>query len=167
MTAGGPGSLCVHSLIDEAGKPQQAGMLIPTLNNYAARIFRPKRAKYRYIGASMAMHRATFEALGGWCEAYFMYSEAPDLCYTAHKKGIDVQTVDAEITHIGKVSSAGKWTNLQRAQVIERSVRTFCRRHRTMAEYRTVRILQLIYQLFRDPASFRVGLRAFAANTKE
>lgn len=161
ILSGPKDKLYVTSLIDAEGKAQHMQMLIPTLDNYLRRLIAPGKAKYWSIGASIAMHRDTFAAIGGWCEDYFMYSEDLDLFYTAHKMGLEVVQLDTRITHIGKVSSASAWSAEQRAKVIEKSVRTFYRRHRSIAEYVLVRLMQLAYQLLRRDPELGPSAKAF------
>jgi GT2 family glycosyltransferase len=161
ILAGPKNRLYVNSLLDSNGHAQQMQMLIPTLGNYLRRLFTPSKARYWSIGASVVMHRDTFEAIGGWCEDYFMYSEDLDLFYSAHKMGLEVVHLDTQITHIGKVSSATAWSAEQRASVIEKSVKTFYKRHSTVAEYFVVRLMQLTYQLMRRDPEFMPGAKAF------
>ena len=39
------------------------------------------------LGAAVLMSRACFDALGGWDESYFLYSEETDLCLRAETSG--------------------------------------------------------------------------------
>lgn len=151
----------VTSLKSENGQAQQIQMLIPTISNYWRRVFSPSKAQYWSIGASVLLHRDTFERLGGWSEDYFMYSEDLDLFYTAHLLGISVVHIDTGIVHIGKVSSRSTWNAYQRAEVIEKSFKTFFRKHRSLPEYFLVRIMQLVYQIAVDRSEFKYGARAY------
>ncbi len=151
----------VTSLRNENGQDQQMQMLIPTLSNYLRRLFSRSKAQYWSIGASVLLHRDTFKQLGGWSEDYFMYSEDLDLFYTAHLLGIPVVNIDTGIIHIGKVSSRSAWSAYQRAEVIEKSLKTFFRKHRSIPEYFLVRIMQLVYQIAIDRSEFKYGVRAF------
>jgi GT2 family glycosyltransferase len=151
----------VTSLTDENGHDQQMKMLIPTLSNYWRRLVSPGKAQHWSIGASIVLHRDTFEKLGGWSEDYFMYSEDLDLFYTAHSMGIRVVHLDTKIVHIGKVSSKSAWSAYQRAEVIEKSFKTFFRKHRSIPEYILVRILQLTYQLAVNRSELKYSAKAF------
>lgn len=156
-----PNALFVTSLVSDDGSPQHMRMLIPTLGNYLNRLARPSKARYWSIGASIFLHRDTFRKLGGWSEAYFMYSEDLDLFYTAYQMGLDVVHMDTRLVHIGKVSSASRWSALQRAVVIEKSLQKFYRKHRSMAEYHIIRLIQLPYQLLSGSPEFGVSLKAY------
>jgi GT2 family glycosyltransferase len=164
ILGGSENVIYVTSLTDENGLEQQMQMLIPTLKNYWRRLFSPGKAQYWSIGASIILHRDTFKKLGGWSEDYFMYSEDLDLFYTAHLMGIPVVHLDTKIVHIGKVSSKSAWSAYQRAEVIEKSFKTFFRKHRSIPEYLLVRKLQLVYQLAVNRSEFKYSARAFLKN---
>ncbi len=153
--------LYVTSLTDENGHAQQMQMLIPTLGNYWRKLVSPGKAQYWSIGASIILHRDTFWKMGGWSEDYFMYSEDLDLFYTAHLMGIRVEHLDSKIVHIGKVSSRSAWSAYQRAEVIEKSFKTFFKKHRSTPEYFLVRAMQLCYQLAVNRSELKYSARAF------
>ena len=51
-------------------------------------------------GAVFLLDRKDFDALGGWCEDYWLYSEDCDLCYLAHQSGMQVAcTPDVTFLH--------------------------------------------------------------------
>ncbi len=151
----------VTSLKEPDGTLNQMSMLIPTLPNYWNRMFRRQKTLYWSIGASIIIHRDTFWKLGGWSEEYFMYSEDLDLFYKAQKVGVKVKILDTGIVHIGKVSSRSAWSAGQRAVVIEKSFKTFFRKHRSIPEYYAVRILQFVYQLLFNRSELKYGFNAF------
>ena len=107
-------SIYVTSLIDTDGQLQKTMYLIPTLNNYFTRLINQNKLGHWSIGASVIMHRSTFNLLNGWAEDYFMYAEDLDLFYKAYSKNIFIEILDTRITHIGKVSSNKTWSNQQR-----------------------------------------------------
>ena len=51
-------------------------------------------------GCFFAIRRAHFEALGGFDESFFLYSEDADLSYRATKLGVNYFVASSEITHI-------------------------------------------------------------------
>ncbi len=57
-------------------------------------------------GGCLAVGRATFDALGGWDEAYWMYGEDLELCVRARRRGIEVLYFpDIPIIHFMEASS--------------------------------------------------------------
>lgn len=51
-------------------------------------------------GSVLLIDRADFEAIGGWCEDYWMYAEDTDLCRRAHDCGMSVAYVpEVEVIH--------------------------------------------------------------------
>lgn len=60
-------------------------------------------------GACMLARRSSFELVGGFDEAYFMYAEDVDLCWRLGRIGQRVLYVpDAEVTHLQGVSTASR-----------------------------------------------------------
>jgi GT2 family glycosyltransferase len=88
-------------------------------------------------GAALAIRRAAFEAIGGFDELFFMYSEEVDLCYRLKNEGWEIHYAPVtETTHIGGAS-----TQQQRADMLVQfyaSLAQFYRRH-----YSIVRFLEL------------------------
>ena len=94
-------------------------------------------------GCALVLRRAAFDAVGGWDETYFMYSEEAELCYALREAGYTNYFVrEAEITHYGGVSS---WDNYAAQQVVQqRSALHFLRRHHSaglVAFYRITGVL--------------------------
>ncbi len=79
-------------------------------------------------GCALALRRAAFDAVGGWDESYFMYSEEAELCFALQEAGFTNYFVrEAEIIHYGGVSS---WDHYAEQQVVQqRSALYFLRRH--------------------------------------
>jgi GT2 family glycosyltransferase len=90
-----------------------------------------------------------------------MYTEDMEVFYVADLKKIPVRYLDTKIIHIGKVSSGNRWSNLQRALVIERSLKHFYFKYKMGYQYYLVRKLQLLYILIKEPSNFLVSLKAF------
>lgn len=58
------------------------------------------------VGAAFAVRRSAFEAIGGFDEGYFMYSEEVDLCRRMHDAGHDVEFAPLTVvTHVGEASA--------------------------------------------------------------
>jgi N-acetylglucosaminyl-diphospho-decaprenol L-rhamnosyltransferase len=59
------------------------------------------------LGAALAIRRAAFEAVGGFDESFFMYSEEIDLCYRMRPAGWQTHFTPAgAITHTGGASTS-------------------------------------------------------------
>jgi GT2 family glycosyltransferase len=77
------------------------------------------------LGACLVMGRGTALALGGFDEAFPMYSEDLDLCYRATRRGNPVSLVaSACITHIGNQSNVHRWDRYQQTTA---KIRAQCR----------------------------------------
>ncbi len=106
---------------------------LPVFSEYVA-----GRAAYRKprdvdwaVGAVLAMSRACYDALGGWDESYFLYSEETDFALRAGDAGLRTRYVPAAVaTHIGGQSGRNTLTHV--TQVVNR-VRLYRRRHRILA----------------------------------
>jgi N-acetylglucosaminyl-diphospho-decaprenol L-rhamnosyltransferase len=83
------------------------------------------------LGAVLLVDRACHEALGGWDESYFLYSEETDFCLRARDAGWSTWYVPgAEALHIGGGSGQSDWTHAM--QIVNR-VRLYARRHGPIA----------------------------------
>jgi GT2 family glycosyltransferase len=151
----------VNSLLEKDGSHLVSKHLLPLFGNYIRAIFNVGEKKYWNIGASLIMKKSTFESIGRWAEDYFMYTEDMEVFFVADRKKISVQYLDTKIVHIGKVSSGNRWSNFQRALVIERSFKHFYFKYNMWYQYYLVRMLQLVYILLKEPANFSVSARAF------
>ena len=79
-------------------------------------------------GACLLVRRKAFEDVGGLDEAYFMYAEEVDWCYTMRAKGWQVwYQPAAKVTHLGGGSSRNR--PFQREADLYRSRVQFFRRH--------------------------------------
>lgn len=82
-------------------------------------------------GCAIMIHRDTLEAVGGWDERYFMYSEETELCLALHNAGYTNYFVkEACITHHGGQSSMAYYAEQQVVQ--QRSALQFLRRHHNL-----------------------------------
>lgn len=155
------------SLVDETGTLQCPRMLIPKVSNYIKAIFRPSKAYYWSIGASVILPRSVFQQLGGWTEDYFMYTEDLDLFYRAQCNNVQIKYLDTRLLHFGKACSSKVWTPQERANVMEQSFRKFFRKYGFQGEYFIVRCLLLLQQLVkRDPEFLLTFRAAFTKNNQ-
>ena len=84
-------------------------------------------------GSILLIDRQDFDALGGWCEDYWMYAEDCDLCYLAHARGLRVAcTPDVTFVHLhGGASRQNRdMTVLTKSEAII-SKHVFNNRHRS------------------------------------
>lgn len=79
-------------------------------------------------GAAMMVRRSEFEAVGGFDETFFMYSEDVDLCYRFHQRGRKIFYEPASsITHrLGSSSGRNRFRALWERH---RSMYTFYKKH--------------------------------------
>lgn len=69
-------------------------------------------------GAVLLLRREALDAVGGFDERYFMFSEEVDLCYRLRQAGWStVFTPEAEFVHVGGASTAAEWGRMYRHQV--------------------------------------------------
>ena len=100
-------------------------------------------------GCALALRRAAFDAVGGWDESYFMYSEEAELCFALREAGYTNYFVrDAEITHYGGVSTQDNYAAQQVVQ--QRSALYFLHRHHSAG----------LVGLYRITGALGFGLRA-------
>jgi N-acetylglucosaminyl-diphospho-decaprenol L-rhamnosyltransferase len=79
------------------------------------------------LGAAVLMSRKCYDALGGWDESYFLYSEETDLCLRAADVGMLTRYEPRSVvTHIGGQSGRNGRTHTM--QAVNRA-RLFRRRH--------------------------------------
>jgi GT2 family glycosyltransferase len=85
------------------------------------------------MGAVLMMSRECFEALNGWDESYFLYSEETDFCLRARDLGLVTRFEPESVAmHIG--GGSGRNRKTQAMQVLNR-VRLYRRRHRITATW--------------------------------
>jgi GT2 family glycosyltransferase len=85
------------------------------------------------LGAVLAMSRSCYDALGGWDESYFLYSEETDLSLRARDAGLLTRYEPRSVaTHIGGQSGRNDATHVM--QIVNR-VRLYRRRHGTLASW--------------------------------
>ncbi len=84
-------------------------------------------------GAVLAMSRKCYDAVGGWDESYFLYSEDTDLCLRAREAGLLTRYVPHSVAvHIG--GQSGRDSRTHTIQVVNR-VRLYRRRHGALASW--------------------------------
>lgn len=85
------------------------------------------------LGAVLLMSRKCFDAIGGWDESFFLYSEETDACLRARDLGLLTRYEPASVViHIGGASGRTRSTHVM--QIVNR-VRLYRRRHGTPASW--------------------------------
>lgn len=85
------------------------------------------------LGAVLLMSRACYEALGGWDETYFLYSEETDLSLRARDAGLLTRYEPRAVAvHIG--GGSGRSYRTHAMQMVNR-VRLYRRRHGALASW--------------------------------
>jgi N-acetylglucosaminyl-diphospho-decaprenol L-rhamnosyltransferase len=85
------------------------------------------------VGAVMLTSRKCYDAIGGWDESYFLYSEETDFCLRARDAGFLTRYEPRSVvTHIGGQSGRNRTTHAM--QSVNR-VRLYRRRHGTFASW--------------------------------
>jgi N-acetylglucosaminyl-diphospho-decaprenol L-rhamnosyltransferase len=85
------------------------------------------------LGAALLMSRECYEAMGGWDETYFLYSEETDLALRARDAGLLTRYEPRSVAvHIGGQSGRSHRTHAM--QIVNR-VRLYRRRHGALASW--------------------------------
>lgn len=117
------------------------------------------------LGATLAIRRTAFDAIGGFDETYFMYFEEVDLCYRLGQAGLQTHFVPgAAVMHVGAAS-----TKRQRAAMLGQLYKSLChfyRQHYSGREKIELKFI-LTYLMFRNILkdmfrSFRPTMKAHA-----
>lgn len=112
------------------------------------------------LGAVLLMSRECYDALGGWDESYFLYSEETDFCLRARERGWATwYEPSARATHIGGGSGQSGYTHAM--QIVNR-VRLYRRRHNLPASYLYygLTVLSEVSWVARGHTKSRTSLRA-------
>src|SRR5664279_2414711 len=111
------------------------GTGIPLLSEYVTgddQYVAPRDADWA-LGAAVMFSRACYDAVGGWDESYFLYSEETDFCLRARDAGWRTRLVpDAVVVHHEGGSGRSDATHVM--QIVNR-VRLYARRHSKPAGY--------------------------------
>ncbi|HEY7050595.1 MAG TPA: glycosyltransferase family 2 protein [Mycobacterium sp.] len=113
------------------------------------------------VGAALLVSRECFDAVGGWDESFFLYSEETDFCLRARDLGyLTVYEPQALVIHYGGGSGrSGKTFAMHEVN----RVRLYRRRHGTIASL-VFLLLSAARDVFRmlkgDRAEYAVALRA-------
>jgi GT2 family glycosyltransferase len=120
---------------------------------------KPKPVEY-IDGAVHFVRKADFDALGGFDEDYFFYTEEADFCKRLHDAGRKVMfQPEASVTHIRGGSSSGNTFDAKSAEMFIGSKILYCEKH--LSESETERyikseifatgILNLVWQILKLP----------------
>lgn len=112
------------------------------------------------VGAVLLMSRSCYDAVGGWDESYFLYSEETDFMLAARDAGfVTWFEPSATAVHIGKQSGYGEETH---SMLAVNRVRLYGRRHgrAATAAYFVATLLSEIAWLARGQRVSRAAIRA-------
>jgi GT2 family glycosyltransferase len=112
------------------------------------------------VGAVLAVSRRCHEALGGWDESFFLYSEETDLSLRARDAGYETWYEPAAVAvHIGHGSGYG---DAQHSMLVLNTVRLYHRRHGRVATwaYFGLTALREVLWAARGQRPSRAALRA-------
>lgn len=101
------------------------------------------------VGAALLMSRECYDAVGGWDESYFLYSEETDLCLRARDKGFLTRYEPRAVAvHLG--GQSGRDSRTHAMQIVNR-IRLYRRRHGSLASwgYYLITILSQAFWLVR------------------
>lgn len=124
-------------------------------------------------GAVLLARGRAWDELGGFDERIYMYAEDLDFCWRARRRGWKVWfAADAVFVHLGSSTSARRWSNPRRAEMIGRSDAAMIHRHMSrLSAWLTVGFISaglaarwLFFTIMRrhDAAdSLRAGLRGY------
>ena len=112
------------------------------------------------LGAALLISRDCHEALGGWDESYFLYSEETDLCLRARELGWETwYEPESVVTHIG--GQSGQSDRTHSMQILNR-VRLYSRRHSPLKAlcYFGLTVMSEITWIARGHTQSRASVRA-------
>jgi GT2 family glycosyltransferase len=133
-----PGGALSRSLRREPSLGRAIGLNrtgLPAFSEYLARPaeYATPRVVDWALGAVLLMSRACFDAVGGWDESYFLYSEETDFSLRARDLGFLTRYEPAAVAiHIGGQSGQSPQTHAM--QIVNR-VRLYRRRHGPVATW--------------------------------
>lgn len=135
---------------------------IPVVSEYVARPeeYRTRRMVDWALGAVLLFSRRCYEAVGGWDESFFLYSEETDFCLRARDLGFGTLfEPGAEVMHVG--GGSGRSTATHVMQTLNR-VRLYGSRHSTLLGYGywAVSVLSEASWLLRGKTESRGAVRA-------
>lgn len=124
-------------------------MISPLKKRLSALFYDPDAEKLmetEYIdGASIAFRRSDYDAVGGWDEDYFFYTEEADFCYRIKKPGKrNISDTAAKIVHFRGGSTSGGGFNPASLSMLVSSKLLFCRKHRSKANTRLFVLFEII-----------------------
>lgn len=156
-----PDYIYVTPLINKDNSIENSKNCMPTIKNSLYRLFYPSKVEYWYIGASVVISRINFIKIGRWSEDYFMYSEDIDLFYKINKLGLRIVELKHPILHIGGGCSKNVWKSIEKELVGEKSYYLFFKKNRTIIEYYFIKILTILYLLFKHPSIAMLKMKSW------
>lgn len=164
---GYPCTVFVNPLVNRDGSVENRPKPVPVLRDMFYWYVCRKKARIWYKGASVIMSREVFDRVGKWSEDYFMYAEDLDLFYSLHTLGISVRSLSSTIFHYGGGSSSGRWSDLEREVVVQRSARIFYNKYFSKYQYIAIKIYFVFHYLFKEPRRVPMDIRAWRLSGKK
>jgi N-acetylglucosaminyl-diphospho-decaprenol L-rhamnosyltransferase len=133
----GDGAL-YHSLRREPSLPRALGLNwtgLPVFSEYVVdkRAYEVAHEADWALGAVLMVSSACHEAVGGWDESFFLYSEEIQLCVDARRLGFGTYYVPESVTmHLAGQSGR---SNVTHTMMVINRVRFYCRRHGAVASW--------------------------------
>lgn len=110
------------------------------------------------LGAALLLRREAFEAVGGFDDGFYIYSDEVDLCYRLTQAGWEIRfTPTAEIVHIGGASLRQQRNDM--LVQLYRSRLRFYRQHYSAGKLRRFKLI-LTYFMLRNLVRDLVRLRS-------
>ena len=112
------------------------------------------------VGAAMLISMDCYQALDGWDESFFLYSEETDFCLRARDAGYPTTyEPTALVVHVGGGSGRNDWTH---SMQIVNKVRLYARRHGRVAgsAYWAVTVLSEVSWIVRGHPQSKASVRA-------
>lgn len=154
---------CIYStqIQDMTGSTVQSSFAFPTLGNLFWSLVRPQLVKKWHLGASVIVHRAIFNELGGFSEDYFMYCEDTDLFYKALLAGISIEELPVSVRHVSGGSTRQIWTHEERLRRVENSALIFARKFNLGFSYFVFKHMAFLRKLLSDPRQAALDLKIY------
>ena len=150
------GKIYVHLLENPDGCIVNRGHRLPLVGVIIKSLYSGNYPKW-YLGASVLVHKRTFELIGKWNESYWMFAEDLDLFYKCYQKKVEVEILPSVVYHAGGMSCASIWSMKERDKKINKSIRLFFKINRIYWQYPVLRVMLGMNKIFKN-----IGIYCFS-----